>query len=1110
MLHYFNALPKDKDLGFEENLKLSKDIQKRTKNALTPFYQYVDTTIKSLKNKEDIKAKWHKITSEYFIELQLVGYLYKIDAKSKIIIEIHDIDSYRIKNIDEIELDFEEKLIFKIDGKKSKFSVFEKDIEDDIVILPSEIRGFAKNPSWAGEIVELEPLWINPKEGDRFEQNGKMLRIIDVDSDEITVAGEVNEKLDLYYNNKIVSFILDKDNQLKIPSEAKAIANNVFYSQKIQNGFKEEKNISQHVDIENLKFEDGTTFDFKRNENLLFKIPVEDEQKYKDLTRKKVVSPEGVKFSIAKPKKSSKDNWWIQIEEIGDIDDDSSFDSPLKHFFDDDIQIKDSKGNKYDVDTGRANEFQLILRKNRDYIFPAKGALTVSVNIYQLRMQKRAIQTLQNNPVNEHSKLIKLFENRERVQWSLFNSVDIKDWFVLTQESRSGSDEQRQFVQDALATPDFAILEGPPGSGKTTVILELICQIIKKGGRVLLCGSTHVAIDNVLERLNEENQNGVKLIEQFDILPIRIGDSKRIGDDVEKFQINNVIANNSAGEELLLDSANLVCGTTIGILQHPKFKYWGNRKDKPSFAKEDNEPIVPEFDYLIIDESSKTTFQEFLVPALYAKKWILAGDIMQLSPFTDREEVVSNLNQLELNGGEKLPESLQKACFVLQKLEDILSKDNKFIIEIAYNNFHYFQEELEARKKSGDLKHKEILFVDSLTTLNYLGLCRFDVVFLSSNIIKSLNWSKVPEIFIKLYDKNWLTSEYAYKLNHLKDKLNFEYREGKKEITSNLFEISEKINKYFIEKDWAEEIAWRISREYELRNILERKREYLGKGIEKLLPRTDNDSIRKEDVKNRVNTIASVAFPSILESFVVGIKGRRRVQKSTISEGFSKEELENRRTVLKYQHRMHPEISEFPREQFYKNNVALLDLEQPKRIEELREWDYNEYDKRRVWIDVKARNVSKNRNYEEATQIIKELKKFVVFAKRHEQPEGKEWSVACLTFYRGQEKVIREKLQDFCKLPKSFSSFYIKNGNSQINIKLHTVDKFQGHEADIVFLSMVRNKKDGFMDNPNRLNVAITRAKFQLAIVGDYNYFSKSSKSDDLNALANKTIVAKE
>lgn len=46
--------------------------------------------------------------------------------------------------------------------------------------------------------------------------------------------------------------------------------------------------------------------------------------------------------------------------------------------------------------------------------------------------------------------------------------------------------------------------------------------------------------------------------------------------------------------------------------------------------------MILEFDYLIIDECSKTTFQEFLVPAMYAKKWILVGDIRQLSLFVER------------------------------------------------------------------------------------------------------------------------------------------------------------------------------------------------------------------------------------------------------------------------------------------------------------------------------------------------------------------------------------------------------------------------------------------------------------------------------------------
>ena len=101
--------------------------------------------------------------------------------------------------------------------------------------------------------------------------------------------------------------------------------------------------------------------------------------------------------------------------------------------------------------------------------------------------------------------------------------------------------------------------------------------------------------------------------------------------------------------------------------------------------------------------------------------------------------------------------------------------------------------------------------------------------------------------------------------------------------------------------------------------------------------------------------------------------------------------------------------------------------------------------------------------------------------------------MACLTFYRGQETLLRNKLRRISNEKNNYSNFRIE-GKYKINIKLHTVDKFQGQEADIVFLSMVRNQTNGFIDNPNRLNVAVTRAKFQLVIIGDYDYFAGRKK----------------
>jgi hypothetical protein len=51
------------------------------------------------------------------------------------------------------------------------------------------------------------------------------------------------------------------------------------------------------------------------------------------------------------------------------------------------------------------------------------------------------------------------------------------------------------------AAPTSPFSKDPPGSGKTTAICEIVQQLVEKGKRVLLCASTHVAIDNVLERL---------------------------------------------------------------------------------------------------------------------------------------------------------------------------------------------------------------------------------------------------------------------------------------------------------------------------------------------------------------------------------------------------------------------------------------------------------------------------------------------------------------------------------------------------------------------------------------------------------------------------------
>lgn len=62
---------------------------------------------------------------------------------------------------------------------------------------------------------------------------------------------------------------------------------------------------------------------------------------------------------------------------------------------------------------------------------------------------------------------------------------------------------QRDAVARALTTPDLFVLQGPTGTGKTRVALEIVRQAVRRGGRVLLLSPTPAALDSVLPKLDD-------------------------------------------------------------------------------------------------------------------------------------------------------------------------------------------------------------------------------------------------------------------------------------------------------------------------------------------------------------------------------------------------------------------------------------------------------------------------------------------------------------------------------------------------------------------------------------------------------------------------------
>jgi len=720
-----------------------------------------------------------------------------------------------------------------------------------------------------------------------------------------------------------------------------------------------------------------------------------------------------------------------------------------------------------------------------------KTILALRPNTYVIDRQLSAIRRLKNSPLETHRPLIRLFEGEAHAKWPSFNSGHVNiDEFRFLQDGFSGVDSQREFVRRALGTPDFALLEGPPGSGKTAVITEIILQAIERGERVLLSASTHVAVDNVIERLKDEN-NPLK----DEILLVRIGDESKVSGKTAKYTLENfvetelralrkslakrtdltewqVTLRDTLGQSqdeaealirrLILNSAQIICGTTIGILQHPEIRE----------IKEDGRPVDPAFDMLILDEASKTTFSEFIVPALHTKKWIIVGDCRQLSPYVDVREIEVNVAASfdRMMGDDIGPKSIWRdRCF---KIHDGLrnadrasviiqidgEEDRHRVIQQATNTALFVQGDKSGLELVCDLSQ-------------YNPGSQIDRLRLSSSgvVVGTQEEITTHERFLPLH---------CIHMNE--DGLN---------ILLARSEAAESSGKSFTltDESWEGAVTWRMKKEYEKRLFTLDEKSDASALIGNLAPLMPSKPLLKEGVNDAsldLLNVFKVGFPSVLESLQFGFGRGRKLgsTKTAITHGLPMKILKHRHVALEYQHRMHPSISEYPRESIYGGEL-LLDAE---GIENKRS-QFPE-DQRVIWIDVPdgdeyGRSKSNRR---EADVVIARVKHLRQLLSNYPHPEGGTWTVAVLTFYRGQERELRDRLRKLTKQNRSPYKF------GSLSIDLCTTDRFQGHEADVVILSYVRTRSAGFLDSPNRLNVAITRARYQMIHVGKRSFFQRS------------------
>ena len=186
-------------------------------------------------------------------------------------------------------------------------------------------------------------------------------------------------------------------------------------------------------------------------------------------------------------------------------------------------------------------------------------------------------------------------------------------------------------------------------------------------------------------------------------------------------------------------------------------------------------------------------------------------------------------------------------------------------------------------------------------------------------------------------------------------------------------------------------------------------------------------------------------------------------------------------TLLKMQYRMNEEIMRFSSDWFYGNQVesapevkyrSILDLDIPMSWIDTSSWSESSTLFKEQFVGESFGRINKA----EAELTLLVLEKYF-------QKIGKErilderLDVGIISPYRAQVQYLRRQLKkkEFFKPYRSL-------------ISVNTVDGFQGQERDIILISLVRANDEGqigFLRDLRRMNVAITRARMKLIILGD-------------------------
>jgi predicted DNA helicase len=263
-------------------------------------------------------------------------------------------------------------------------------------------------------------------------------------------------------------------------------------------------------------------------------------------------------------------------------------------------------------------------------------------------------------------------------------------------------------------TLPVSLIHGPPGTGKTKVIKEIILQCLKKGEKILVTAFSNAGCDNITQMVNIIRFHYIKSSETKEINPykdfsedqfLRIGNLNRIKNNAKEVSLeekenksyfkiclnkishtlyspedkylvserkNELEAKLNSYREILIHKSQVIFTTCVSAGSFSLKKYLQNKKTY--------------FDLVIIDEASQALEAACWIPMLLGKKVIFVGDFKQIGPIVN-----SNHKEFSYTLFEKLYEMYG---YKISSMLKIQYRMNKKIMQFPSD--YFYGGELEA------------------------------------------------------------------------------------------------------------------------------------------------------------------------------------------------------------------------------------------------------------------------------------------------------------------------------------------------------------------------------------------------------------------------------